>query len=40
MAEKKRVITRRDFLRTGSYVVMGSHGCIMGMPVRDLGASG
>lgn len=24
MAEKKRVITRRDFLRTGSYVVMGS----------------
>ena len=28
MTEKKRIITRRDFLRTGSYVVMGS---LMGM---------
>jgi hypothetical protein len=30
MTEKKRVITRRDFMRTGSYVVMGS---LMGFPL-------
>ncbi len=30
MTEKKRVITRRDFLRAGSYVVMGS---LMGLPM-------
>ncbi len=30
MAEKKRVITRRDFIRTGSRVVMGS---LMGLPL-------
>ena len=30
MTEKKRVITRRDFLRTGSYVVMGG---LMGLPL-------
>ena len=30
MTEKKRIITRRDFLRTGSHVVMGS---LMGLPL-------
>lgn len=29
MTEKKRIITRRDFIRTGSRVVMGS---LMGFP--------
>lgn len=30
MTEKKRIITRRDFIRTGSCVVMGS---LMGLPM-------
>jgi hypothetical protein len=30
MTEKKRIITRRDFIRTGSHVVMGS---LMGLPL-------
>ena len=30
MTAKKRIITRRDFLRAGSYVVMGS---LMGLPM-------
>jgi hypothetical protein len=36
MTEKKRVITRRDFLRTGSYVVMGS---LMGVPLPKSGSA-
>jgi hypothetical protein len=37
MTEKKRVITRRDFLRTGSYVVMGS---LMGMSLPKTVSAG
>jgi hypothetical protein len=36
MTEKKRVITRRDFLRTGSYVVMGS---LMGVSLPKTGSA-
>jgi len=37
MTEKKRVITRRDFLRAGSYVVMGS---LMGVSLPESASAG